>query len=246
MSVEAAAATLEVAKGNLAPTLRQLADLEGAAELERQVLEVPRLDPAEIPFKKHGAEYVCESTGVFLTTEKVQPHLKAGVKKVVFSASAKDNSHTVVMGVNQETYKSSMECVSYASCATNGLAPLVKCINDAFGIKRGLMTTLHAMTASQPTVDGASKKDWRGGRAASGNIIPSSTGAAKAAAKVIPEVAGNLTGMAFRVPTIDVTVVDFKGDTAAQQKQGGSTGGPPAAGGADRRPPASQFNAGEV
>jgi len=166
-------------------------------------------DPAEIPFAKHGAEYVCESTGVFLTTEKVQPHLKAGAKKVVFSAPAKDDSHTIVMGVNQETYDPSMECVSCASCTTNGLAPLVKAINDKFGIKRGLMTTIHAMTASQPTVDGSSKKDWRGGRAASGNIIPSSTGAAKAVAKVIPEVKGKLTGMAFRVPTIDVSVVDL-------------------------------------
>merc|ERR1712038_119508 len=136
-------------------------------------------------------------------------HLKAGAKKVVFSAPAKDDSHTIVMGVNQETYKSSMECVSCASCTTNGLAPLVKAINDKFGIKRGLMTTIHAMTASQPTVDGSSKKDWRGSRAASGNIIPSSTGAAKAVAKVIPEVKGKLTGMAFRVPTIDVSVVDL-------------------------------------
>jgi len=166
-------------------------------------------DPAEIPFKEHGAEYVCESTGVFLTTEKVQPHLKAGAKKVVFSAPAKDDSHTVVMGVNQETYESSMTAVSCASCTTNGLAPMVKAIHDAFGIKRGLMTTVHAMTASQPTVDGSSKKDWRGGRAASGNIIPSSTGAAKAVAKVIPAIKGRLTGMAFRVPTIDVSVVDL-------------------------------------
>jgi len=166
-------------------------------------------DPAEIPFAEHGAEYVCESTGVFLTGEKVQPHLKAGAKKVVFSAPAKDDSHTIVMGVNQDTYDPSMECVSCASCTTNGLAPLVKAINDKFGIKRGLMTTIHAMTASQPTVDGSSKKDWRGGRAASGNIIPSSTGAAKAVAKVIPEVKGKLTGMAFRVPTIDVSVVDL-------------------------------------
>merc|ERR1712039_763049 len=158
-------------------------------------------DPAEIPFTEHGAQYVCESTGVFLTTEKVQPHLKAGAKKVVFSAPAKDDSHTIVMGVNQETYDSSMTAVSCASCTTNGLAPVVKAVHDAFGIKRGLMTTIHAMTASQPTVDGASKKDWRGGRAASGNIIPSSTGAAKAVAKVVPEVAGKLTGMAFRVPT---------------------------------------------
>merc|ERR1712063_66026 len=166
-------------------------------------------DPAEIPFGANGADYVCESTGVFLTTKKVQPHLKAGAKKIVFSAPAKDDSHTVVMGVNQETYDSSMTAVSCASCTTNGLAPIVKAIHDAFGIKRGLMTTVHAMTASQPTVDGSSKKDWRGGRAASGNIIPSSTGAAKAVAKVIPEVKGKLTGMAFRVPTIDVSVVDL-------------------------------------
>merc|ERR1712232_309663 len=166
-------------------------------------------DPAEIPFGEHGAEYVCESTGVFLTTEKVQPHLKASAKKVVFSAPAKDDSHTIVMGVNQDTYKTDMECVSCASCTTNGLAPAVRAVNDAFGIKRGLMTTVHAMTASQPTVDGSSKKDWRGGRAASGNIIPSSTGAAKAVAKVVPEVKGKLTGMAFRVPTIDVSVVDL-------------------------------------
>jgi len=166
-------------------------------------------DPAEIPFTEHGAEYVCESTGVFLTTEKVEPHLKAGAKKIVFSAPAKDDSHTVVMGVNQETYESSMTAVSCASCTTNGLAPMVKAIHDAFGIKRGLMTTVHAMTASQPTVDGSSKKDWRGGRAASGNIIPSSTGAAKAVAKVIPAMKGKLTGMAFRVPTIDVSVVDL-------------------------------------
>merc|ERR1739838_234525 len=127
-------------------------------------------DPAEIPFGEKGAEYVCESTGVFLTTEKVQGHLKAGAKKVIFSAPAKDDSHTIVMGVNQETYKSDMTAVSCASCTTNGLAPMVKAVHDAFGIKRGLMTTVHAMTASQPTVDGASKKDWRGGRAASGNI----------------------------------------------------------------------------
>merc|ERR1719373_1181885 len=166
-------------------------------------------DPAEIPFAEHGAEYVCESTGVFLTEEKVQPHLKAGAKKIVFSAPAKDDSHTIVMGVNQETYKSDMTAVSCASCTTNGLAPVVKAIHDAFGIKRGLMTTIHAMTASQPTVDSTSKKDWRGGRAASGNIIPSSTGAAKAVAKVIPDVKGKLTGMAFRVPTADVSVVDL-------------------------------------
>jgi len=166
-------------------------------------------DPAEIPFGEHGAEYVCESTGVFLTTEKVQPHLKAGAKKVVFSAPAKDDSHTIVMGVNEDTYKTDMDCVSCASCTTNGLAPAVRVLQEKWGIKRGLMTTCHAMTASQPTVDGTSKKDWRGGRAGPGNIIPSSTGAAKAVAKVIPAVKGKLTGMALRVPTIDVSVVDL-------------------------------------
>ena len=150
-----------------------------------------------------------ESTGVFLTTEKVQGHLKAGAKKVIFSAPAKDDSHTIVMGVNEDTYEPSMECVSCASCTTNGLAPAVRVLQEKWGIKRGLMTTCHAMTASQPTVDGTSKKDWRGGRAGPGNIIPSSTGAAKAVAKVIPEVKGKLTGMALRVPTIDVSVVDL-------------------------------------
>merc|ERR1712039_216083 len=127
------------------------------------------------------------------TTEKVQPHLKAGAKKVVFSAPAKDDSHTIVMGVNQDTYDSSMECVSCASCTTNGLAPLVKAVNDKFGIKQGLMTTVHATTASQLTVDGSMKKDWRAGRAASANIIPSSTGAAKAVAKAYPVMKGKLT-----------------------------------------------------
>jgi len=142
-------------------------------------------DPADIPFAEHGAEYVCESTGVFLTTEKVQAHLKAGAKKVVFSAPAKDESHTIVMGVNEGTYKTDMDCVSCASCTTNGLAPAVRVLQEKWGIKRGLMTTCHAMTASQPTVDGTSKKDWRGGRAGPGNIIPSSTGAAKAVAKTV-------------------------------------------------------------
>merc|ERR1712151_273587 len=166
-------------------------------------------DPAEIPFKEHGADYVCESTGVFLTDEKVQPHLKAGAKKVIFSAPAKDDSHTIVMGVNEDTYKPSMTEVSCASCTTNGMAPAVRVLQETYGIKRGLMTTCHAMTASQPTVDATSKKDWRGGRAGPGNIIPSSTGAAKAVAKVIPAMQGKLTGMAFRVPTIDVSVVDL-------------------------------------
>ncbi|CAK0886504.1 unnamed protein product [Prorocentrum cordatum] len=157
-------------------------------------------DPTEIPFKEHGADYARESTGAFLADEKIQPRLKAGAKKVAFSAPAKDDSHTIVMGVHQDTYKSDMGCVSGTSCTTNGLAPTVKAVNDAFGIRRGLMTPIHAMTAAQPTVDGAPKKDWYGGRAASGNI---------AVARVVPEVAGKLAGMAVRVPTIDVTVVNL-------------------------------------
>merc|ERR1712113_788309 len=128
---------------------------------------------------------------------------------VIFSAPAKDDSHTIVMGVNEDTYSSSMKAVSCASCTTNGLAPAAKVLHDTWGIKRGLMTTVHAMTATQAVVDSSSRKDWRGGRAASGNIIPSSTGAAKAVTKVIPELKGKLTGMAFRVPTIDVSVVDL-------------------------------------
>jgi len=166
-------------------------------------------DPAEIPFGKYGADYVCESTGAFLTGEKIAPHLAAGAKKIVFSAPAKDDSPVIVMGVNQDSYDPSMTAVSCASCTTNGLAPMVKCVNDNFGIKAGLMTTVHAMTATQKVVDGSSTKDWRGGRTASGNIIPSSTGAAKAVTKVIPELQGKLTGMAFRVPTADVSVVDL-------------------------------------
>merc|ERR1711988_140705 len=166
-------------------------------------------DPAEIPFAQYGAEYVCESTGAFLTAEKVEPHFAAGTKKIVFSAPAKDDSPVVVMGVNQDSYTSDMKAVSCASCTTNGLAPMVKAINDEFGIEMGLMTTVHAMTATQKVVDASSNKDWRGGRCASGNIIPSSTGAAKAVTKVIPDLTGKLTGMAFRVPTADVSVVDL-------------------------------------
>jgi glyceraldehyde 3-phosphate dehydrogenase len=166
-------------------------------------------NPEEIPFKSTGASYVCESTGAFLTKDKVQGHFAAGAKKIVFSAPAKDESHTIVMGVNQDSYESSMQEVSCASCTTNGLAPTVKVINDAFGIKEALMTTVHAMTATQMVVDGTSKKDWRGGRCASANIIPSSTGAAKAVTRVIPELKGKLTGMAFRVPTPNVSVVDL-------------------------------------
>merc|ERR1712070_924431 len=166
-------------------------------------------DPAEIPFTAMGAEYICESTGAFLTGEKVEPHFAAGAKKIVFSAPAKDDSPVVVMGVNQDSYTSDMKAVSCASCTTNGLAPMVKAINDEFGIEMGLMTTVHAMTATQKVVDASSNKDWRGGRCASGNIIPSSTGAAKAVTKVIPELKGKLTGMVFRVPTADVSVVDL-------------------------------------
>jgi len=166
-------------------------------------------DPKEIPWKSLGVEYLCESTGAFLTAESCKPHIDAGVKKVIFSAPAKDKSPTIVMGVNQNEYTSDMTFVSCASCTTNGLAPMVKAINDKFGIEEALMTTVHAMTSTQMVVDGSSKKDWRGGRAASANIIPSSTGAAKAVTAVIPSLKGKLTGMAFRVPTVDVSVVDL-------------------------------------
>merc|ERR1712032_487654 len=166
-------------------------------------------DPSEVGWGAKGAEYVCESTGVFLTKEKAQSILDGGAKKVIYSAPAKDESQTVVMGVNQDEYDGSEDFISCASCATNGLAPMVKAINDEFGIEEALMTTVHAMTATQAVVDSSSRKDWRGGRAASGNIIPSSTGAAKAVTKVIPELKGKLTGMAFRVPTADVSVVDL-------------------------------------
>merc|ERR1719287_461564 len=166
-------------------------------------------DPKEVGWGALGADYVCESTGVFLTKEKAQAILDGGAKKVVYSAPAKDDSQTIVMGVNANEYDGSENFVSCASCTTNGLAPMVKAIHDEFDIQEALMTTVHAMTATQAVVDGSPKKDWRGGRAASGNIIPSSTGAAKAVAKVIPDVAGKLTGMAFRVPTADVSVVDL-------------------------------------
>ena len=165
-------------------------------------------DPAQIPWAEAGVEYVLECSGVFTTTETASAHLQGGAKKVVISAPSKD-APMFVMGVNNTTYTSDMTVVSNASCTTNCLAPLAKVINDKFGIKDGLMTTVHATTATQKTVDGASKKDWRGGRAASANIIPSSTGAAKAVGKVIPELNGKLTGMAFRVPTVDVSVVDL-------------------------------------
>ena len=166
------------------------------------------MKPTEIPWAACGAEYVVESTGVFTDIEKAQAHIQAGAKKVVITAPSKD-APMFVMGVNHETYKPEMTIVSNASCTTNCLAPLAKVVNDKFGIVEGLMTTVHAITATQKTVDGPSKKDWRGGRGASANIIPSSTGAAKAVGKVIPELNGKLTGMSFRVPTTNVSVVDL-------------------------------------
>ncbi len=166
-------------------------------------------DPANIPWGRLEAEYVVESTGLFLTKEKSEAHIKAGAKKVVMSAPSKDDTPMFVCGVNLDAYKPEMTYVSNASCTTNCLAPIAKVLNDKFGIKDGLMTTVHSVTATQKTVDGPSLKDWRGGRAATGNIIPSSTGAAKAVGKVIPALNGKLTGMSMRVPTLDVSVVDL-------------------------------------
>jgi len=165
-------------------------------------------DPANLKWNEVGAEYVVESTGLFLTKETAGAHLKAGAKRVVMSAPSKDDTPMFVMGVNNKSYKGET-IVSNASCTTNCLAPLAKVIHDNFGMAEGLMTTVHATTATQKTVDGPSSKDWRGGRAASGNIIPSSTGAAKAVGVVIPSLKGKLTGMSFRVPTLDVSVVDL-------------------------------------
>ena len=166
-------------------------------------------NPADLPWAKLGAEYVVESTGLFLTKEKSQGHLDAGAKKVIMSAPSKDDTPMFVCGVNLDKYTSDMKFVSNASCTTNCLAPIAKVLNDNWGITDGLMTTVHSTTATQKTVDGPSLKDWRGGRAAAGNIIPSSTGAAKAVGKVIPELNGKLTGMSMRVPTLDVSVVDL-------------------------------------
>jgi len=168
------------------------------------------LDPTNIKWGASGADYVVESTGKFLTEPGASKHFVGGAKKVVISAPSGDHTPMFVMGVNHKDYKSDIKIVSNASCTTNCLAPLAKVLNDNFGIKEGLMTTVHAATASQPTVDGPSLKDWRGGRGAVGmNVIPSSTGAAKAVGKVIPSLNGKLTGMAFRVPTADVSVVDL-------------------------------------
>ena len=166
-------------------------------------------DPKNIPWGKLEAEYVVESTGLFLTQEKAQAHIDAGAKKVVMSAPSKDSTPMFVCGVNLDAYTPDMKFVSNASCTTNCLAPIAKVLNDNFGITDGLMTTVHSTTATQKTVDGPSMKDWRGGRAAAGNIIPSSTGAAKAVGKVIPELNGKLTGISMRVPTLDVSVVDL-------------------------------------
>jgi glyceraldehyde 3-phosphate dehydrogenase len=175
-------------------------------------------DPANLKWDEVGAEVVIESTGLFLTQEDAGKHIKAGAKKVVMSAPAKDDTPTFVMGVNHTSLTADQHIVSNASCTTNCLAPLAKVLNDKFGIEEGLMSTIHAVTATQKTVDGPSAKDWRGGRGAYQNIIPSSTGAAKAVALVIPELKGKLTGMSFRVPVPDVSVVDL----TARLKKGAS------------------------
>lgn len=180
-------------------------------------------NPAELPWGELGADYVVESTGLFTDYEGAANHLKAGAKRVILSAPTKDPERvrTFVMGVNQDQYNPGQDViVSNASCTTNCLAPIAKVINDTFGLAEGLMTTVHAMTATQPTVDGPSKKDWRGGRGAAQNIIPASTGAAKAVALVLPELKGKLTGMAFRVPTPDVSVVDLTFKTVKSTSYG--------------------------
>ncbi len=175
----------------------------------REVRVYAEKDPANLPWGELNVDFVVESTGLFLTKEKAEAHLKAGAKRVVMSAPSKDATPMFVVGVNENTYTADMTIVSNASCTTNCLAPLAKVLHENFGIKDGLMTTVHSVTATQKTVDGPSLKDWRGGRAATGNIIPSSTGAAKAVGKVIPELNGKLTGMSMRVPTLDVSVVDL-------------------------------------
>jgi len=167
-----------------------------------------KMNPAEVPWSECGAEYIVESTGVFKDMSTANAHFKGGAKKVIISAPSKD-APMFVMGVNNELYKPDMDIVSNASCTTNCLAPIAKVLDDNFGIVEGLMTTVHATTSTQKTVDGPTKKDWRGGRAAAFNVIPSSTGAAKAVGKVIPKLNGKLTGMALRIPTADVSVVDL-------------------------------------
>lgn len=175
----------------------------------RQIRVTAEKDPANLRWNEIGAEYVVESTGLFLEQSKANAHIQAGAKRVIMSAPAKDDTPTFVMGVNHTNYKSDMSVVSNASCTTNCLAPIAKVLHDNFGILEGLMTTVHAVTATQKTVDGPSAKDWRGGRGAYQNIIPSSTGAAKAVGLVIPSLKGKLTGMSFRVPTPNVSVVDL-------------------------------------
>ena len=184
----------------------------------KEVSFFAEMDPKNIPWGKVGAEYVVESTGQFLTKEKAQAHIDAGAKKVVMSAPSKDDTPMFVMGVNHTSYDPGMTFVSNASCTTNCLAPIAKVLHDNWGIADGLMTTVHSTTATQKTVDGPSAKDWRGGRAAAGNIIPSSTGAAKAVGKVIPSLNGKLTGMSMRVPTLDVSVVDLTVNLAKPAK----------------------------
>lgn len=185
---------------------------EGALIIDGQKVSIfTEKDPSAIPWGSANAHYVCESSGVFTTSETAGKHIGGGAKKVVISAPPKDETPMFVMGVNHEAYQSSLNVVSNASCTTNCLAPMAKVIHDNFGIVEGLMTTVHAMTINQLTVDGPSRggKDWRAGRCASMNIVPASTGAAKAVGKVIPDLNGKLTGMAFRVPTADVSVVDL-------------------------------------
>ena len=184
----------------------------------KQIPVYAERNPSDIPWGKLGAEYVVESTGLFLTKEKAQGHIDAGAKKVIMSAPSKDDTPMFVCGVNLDAYTPDMTFVSNASCTTNCLAPIAKVLNDKFGITDGLMTTVHSTTATQKTVDGPSMKDWRGGRVASGNIIPSSTGAAKAVGKVIPALNGKLTGMSMRVPTLDVSVVDLTVNLAKPAK----------------------------
>ena len=201
------------------PFAGEVSGKEGALVVNgREIPVFAERNPADLPWGEIGAEYVIESTGLFLTKEKAQAHIDAGAKHVVMSAPSKDDTPMFVCGVNENAYTSDMTFVSNASCTTNCLAPIAKVLNDNFGITDGLMTTVHSTTATQKTEDGVSLKDWRGGRAASGNIIPSSTGAAKAVGKVIPALNGKLTGMSMRVPTLDVSVVDLTVNLAKPAK----------------------------